>query len=214
MHKKSWLRREMRKKVSHKLSNIKHAILKNNTHITCQDPCDSKLKGKSSRLSIIELKERLMLAKGSEYSLHSYKGVGGYAIFKHKCGLLINKKIHPFLNKDKVTPRSNKHLTDCPACAKSISPSIVNLEHWTSLVTNQQLALLDLKPTFLCRCGNEFQTGFEIILSQKHHGCAECYKKHHKKRDIFILISLEKLLVKEGLYCLHRYPKHTIVIFM
>ncbi|MEJ6497999.1 LAGLIDADG family homing endonuclease [Pseudoalteromonas lipolytica] len=148
-----------------------------------------------------------MLAKGSEYSLHSYKGVGGYAIFKHKCGLLINKKIHPFLNMDKVTPRSNKHLTDCPACAKSISSGIVDLKHWTSLVTNQQLALLDLKPTFLCRCGNEFQTGFEIILSQKHHGCAECYKKTSQEKRYFHFNKLREIVSKRGFILSPPLPK-------
>ena len=101
----------------------------------------------------------------------------------------------------------NKHLTDCPACAKSISPSIVDLKQWTSLVTNQQLALLDLKPTFLCRCGNEFQTGFEIILNQKHHGCAECYKKTSQEKRYFHFNKLREIVSKRGFILSPPLPK-------
>jgi hypothetical protein len=192
--------------VTHTVRNIQ-TLANDPNHILCQGPCDSRLKGKSSRQTIDELKQHLV-NRNSQWriaEMGKYRDLSSKVIATHQVsGISILLNGYVIANNE----------PQCPLTKGVIGKlTLANPDKDAQLIISQftdghlRLAKIDFNRfsekasyQFICnRSGSAFTGNISGIKILKHHGCPVCKAEEVHKEGIERLRNFKEIADSQGL---------------
>lgn len=198
----------------HKLGNIK-TYIKNGAHIFCQGACDSKAKGKRTRISKDDIEQQLAINRAENWQFvdgQTYTTKAKKYWFEHTCSMQIFRSAGTVIEYPSRNDCHASTIADCPACSNHSPHQLIDnnvkvLAHFIEIKSDANIVLRAKKVPqsdhekieLTCNIHqHKFKVSLAQFLGQKFFGCAKCVNDNATKKTAFKLNIAQAVVAKRN----------------
>lgn len=198
-------------RVHHSVGNILTSLRGCRRHLVCQGACDSRSRGKSSRVSLTAFQQRLRESRGGEWTLSNpdtYRKISEPQWFTHTaCGHEIKRSPWDILGYRSGAGED----VDCPYCSRAsilgcVSNSVPHFKRWVDCSTKGAVSYdgtdfprsSDDLLKFRCNCGNGFLEKLRNLHRYEHYGCVPCRNASLRSQRAWLFEDARELVARRG----------------
>lgn len=200
----------------HRWSNLSWTLERDVRHLTCQGPCDSKNRGKSTRAGWDTVAQEIADARAGVWKMtenNGYRKKSEECWLQHiPCGGMVFRMPATIINYAKDNNLAPNTYIDCPYCTRESAYYTINncpeaMAFWVSYITEGTIGLaeptvfpgsVDAISVVCHRCNTQYKATQQQLRTNVHFGCEICHVNACKQPRAWVFEDAYELVDKRG----------------